>query len=107
MHPSPYSAGVRSTMIPEMNTPPAGFDPARDLPSGFAVFYRPLHDAFALRQRELAERRIQKLAGAEQGSLPAHLPPSPATRNAWRIELPTWCRDQRNQMTGPADDGEL
>jgi malate synthase len=23
------------------------------------------------------------------------------------IALPEWCRDQRNQMTGPADDGEL
>ncbi len=25
----------------------------------------------------------------------------------WRIELPDWCQDQRNQMTGPADDAEL
>jgi malate synthase len=28
-------------------------------------------------------------------------------RNGWRITLPTWCQDQRNQMTGPADDAEL
>ena len=28
-------------------------------------------------------------------------------RNGWRIELPDWCQDQRNQMTGPADDAEL
>ena len=28
-------------------------------------------------------------------------------RSHWRIELPAWCADQRNQMTGPADDVEL
>jgi malate synthase len=28
-------------------------------------------------------------------------------RNGWRITLPDWCQDQRNQMTGPADDAEL
>ena len=25
----------------------------------------------------------------------------PAAQGDWRIELPDWCRDQRNQMTGP------
>jgi len=25
----------------------------------------------------------------------------------WQIELPAWCADQRNQMTGPADDADL
>src|SRR5438128_12672264 len=30
-----------------------------------------------------------------------------AIRNGWKIELPEWCQDQRNQMTGPADDAEL
>jgi malate synthase len=39
--------------------------------------------------------------------LPDYLPPSEATSTAWRIELPPWCADQRNQMTGPADDAEL
>ena len=28
-------------------------------------------------------------------------------RRGWRIQLPEWCQDQRNQMTGPADDAEL
>ena len=27
--------------------------------------------------------------------------------SAWRIELPQWCADQRNQMTGPADEADL
>ena len=26
---------------------------------------------------------------------------------SWTIPLPEWCADQRNQMTGPADDAEL
>jgi malate synthase len=30
-----------------------------------------------------------------------------ATTNSWRVELPAWCADQRNQMTGPADDADL
>ena len=38
---------------------------------------------------------------------PNKLPASAATAEAWRIELPEWCQDQRNQMTGPADDAEL
>jgi malate synthase len=25
----------------------------------------------------------------------------------WTIPLPAWCADQRNQMSGPADDAEL
>src|SRR5439155_3729993 len=29
------------------------------------------------------------------------------TDGDWRIEVPFWCEDQRNQMTGPADDAEL
>src|SRR5215469_8200878 len=27
--------------------------------------------------------------------------------SSWRIALPAWCADQRNQMTGPADDADL
>src|SRR5947199_9937098 len=27
--------------------------------------------------------------------------------SSWHIGLPAWCADQRNQMTGPADDAEL
>src|SRR5437764_1136879 len=32
---------------------------------------------------------------------------SPETTGGWKVELPDWCRDQRNQMTGPADDADL
>src|ERR1051326_6265858 len=36
-----------------------------------------------------------------------YLSSSDATTKDWKIELPDWCTDQRNQMTGPADDAEL
>jgi malate synthase len=90
-----------------MNTAPAGFDPARDLPAGFLEFLLPLHRIFTPRQAALVEKRAAALAAAHQGRLPDYLPPSPATQENWQIDLPAWCQDQRNQMTGPADDAEL
>jgi malate synthase len=92
---------------PRMNSAPPGFNPERDLPSGFWTFYAPLHRAFTRRQQALASARLGKLAAAHHGSLPDHLAPSPATTGDWKIALPSWCQDQRNQMTGPADDAEL
>ena len=90
-----------------MNAAPPGIALDRDLADGFAAFYAPLHERFASEQRRLASARAQRLARAHSGELPTYLPPSPATTAAWRIELPEWCADQRNQMTGPADDAEL
>ncbi len=89
------------------NTTPAGFDPARDLPAGFFEAYRELHRVFSPRQQALAAARARALEAAHQGNLPVHLPPSDATTGDWRITVPAWCADQRNQMTGPADDAEL
>ena len=89
------------------NTAPADFDPWRDLPPGFFDSYLALHQEFTPRQQLLASARRRVLATAHRGVLPDHLPPSEATEGDWRIELPAWCADQRNQMTGPADDGEL
>jgi malate synthase len=94
-------------MQPPMNSPPRGFDPSRDLPAGFMAFYLPLHREFTPRQQVLRARRAEVLAAAHAGRLPDHLPPSAANHDPWRIELPAWCLDQRNQMTGPADDAEL
>ncbi len=98
-------------MLPEsiqsMNTAPAGFDPARDLPKGFLDFLVPLDRTFTPGQRKLIQKRAAALAASHQGQPPDYLSPSPATQGDWRIELPDWCRDQRNQMTGPADDTEL
>jgi len=90
-----------------MNAAPAGFTLQRDLPEGFAAFYLPLHERFTPEQQRLASLRAQKLARSHAGDLPNYLPPSAATQTDWKIELPAWCADQRNQMTGPADDAEL
>ncbi|MCC6652610.1 MAG: malate synthase A [Candidatus Eisenbacteria bacterium] len=91
-----------------MNTAPADFRAERDLPEGFATFYASLHAEFTPRQQQLAAARIARLARAHaEGALPDHRPPSEATTSEWRIEVPAWCADQRNQMTGPADDAEL
>jgi malate synthase len=96
-----------SNRIVAVNSAPPEFDPARDLPAGFLEFLAPLHAALTLRQRALIARRDYALAEAHAGKVPDYLPPSVATTNSWRIELPAWCADQRNQMTGPADDADL
>jgi malate synthase len=90
-----------------MNVAPAGFTLNRDLPAGFAEFYLPLHELFTPEQQRLSHARAVRLARAHAGELPTYLPPSEATTTEWRIALPSWLRDQRNQMTGPADDAEL
>jgi malate synthase len=90
-----------------LNIPPAGFNPERDLPQGFLDFLTPLQRQFARRQADLLQERKRVLAESHQGDKPTHHYPASAVRNGWRVELPDWCRDQRNQMTGPADDAEL
>src|SRR5437899_1435196 len=92
---------------PPVNQAPPEVDPARDLPRGFYDFLLPLHRAFSPRQQELAARRRGVLEAAHQGRLPDYLPASEATTGSWKVSLPGWCQDQRNQMTGPADDAEL
>ena len=92
---------------PGMNTAPAGFDVDRDLPAGFGAFFRPLHERFTPRQRELVEHRRAVLERAHQGMLPTYGHATKARPTDWKIALPDWCADQRNQMTGPADDAEL
>src|SRR5574341_969924 len=92
---------------PRINSAPAAFDARRQLPGGFFEFLQPLHREITPRQQALVERRAAALAAAHRGRLPQFLPPSEATTGDWRIELPAWCADQRNQMTGPADEAEL
>src|SRR5881628_2588025 len=88
------------------NYAPAGAS-ERELPTGFLRFFIPLHSKFAERHRALVLARRTALEESLRGNKPTHLPPSAATRDDWRVELPAWCEDQRNQMTGPADDAEL
>ncbi len=90
-----------------MNAAPAGFTAERDLPAGFDTFYRPLHERFTPRAHDLAAHRQLLLERAQQGVLPTYLHAAKNRPTDWRIALPDWCADQRNQMTGPADDAEL
>jgi len=90
-----------------INSAPAGFNLQRDLPKGFLEFLETLHRHFTPRQQHIIRSRKRVLDEAHAGKLPHHLPPSHATESDWKIELPEWCTDQRNQMTGPADDAEL
>src|SRR5882724_4950887 len=96
-----------SDRLMPVNAAPSGFNAAHDLPAGFLEFLSPLHAALTLRQRAFVARREAALQEAHGGKQPNFLPPSVSTMLAWQIELPEWCFDQRNQMTGPADDAEL
>src|ERR1043165_1269362 len=89
------------------NTAPPEFNVETDLPAGFGEFLRRLHQELTPRQQSLARQRREVLAAAHNGHKPNYLPPSEATTTTWTIPLPDWCADQRNQMTGPADDAEL
>lgn len=103
-------AGLRRNLpetIQPMNVVPPEFDSGRDLPKGFLDFLCPLDQMLTCRQQEFVRQRAAALKAAHEGQLPTYLPPSDGTVKPWRIELPEWCQDQRNQMTGPADDAEL
>ena len=108
LKPNPATASLPfANRVVCVNAAPEEFDLASGLPGGFLEFLAPLHAALTLRQRALVARRERALGEAHAGKLPNYLPPSVATTNSWRIELPVWCADQRNQMTGPADEAEL
>ena len=107
MTPTATATTETGVLLNPVNHTPPGFDPARDLPDGFMDFFLPLHRTFTPRQQELALQRVEVLQRALEGDKPTHRFPSDTVRNGWRIPLPEWCRDQRNQMTGPADDAEL
>lgn len=91
----------------EFNTAPAGFNPETELPPGFLTFMLSLNARLSERQKSLVRQRAEVLSLSHQGQKPNYLPPAKATTEDWQIELPAWCADQRNQMTGPADDAEL
>src|SRR5437879_7291628 len=90
LEPLPFA----NRMVP-VNSAPADFDAARDLPEGFLDFLAPIHAALTLRQRALVARRDFALAEAHAGKVPDYLPPSVATTNSWRIELPARSEERR------------
>jgi malate synthase len=90
-----------------MNYAPPDLNPEKDLPKGFVDFLLPLHKQFTPWQQRLIAKRAEVLQASHRGQPPDYRPPSEATTSTWHIEVPEWCADQRNQMTGPADDAEL
>src|SRR5450755_2870584 len=100
------SMATQSPLMP-VNIAPSRSNAAKHLPRGFVEFLTKLHAALTPRQRTLISQRDAALRASHAGKLPNYLPASRATTQAWRVELPAWCADQRNQMTGPADDADL
>jgi malate synthase len=102
-----FEGEEKITSIARMNYAPRNFNPVLELPKGFIDFLLPLHKVFTPRQQALVAERVEALTQAHEGLLPGYRAASEATTGYWMIELPEWVRDQRNQMTGPADDAEL
>ncbi len=92
---------------PRINCAPPDFDITKDLPAGFAKFFADLHREFTPRQQDLVRKRNEVLRESHKENLPDYGERDEKACGSWRIELPEWCADQRNQMTGPADDAEL
>jgi malate synthase len=90
-----------------INTPPSDFKPDTGLPAEFIDFILPLHRELTPRQQGLVARRGEVLAASQRGAKPDYLEASSIAESDWLVDLPGWCADQRNQMTGPADDAEL
>jgi malate synthase len=98
---------IENATAQSMNYAPANLNPHKDLPEGFLDFLLPLHKQFTPWQQKIIAKRADVLRASHKGHPPDYLPSSEATTSDWRIEVPQWCADQRNQMTGPADDAEL
>jgi len=96
-------SSIRSQYGTRFNTAP----PNCDLPEGLLEFLLSLHRELTPRQQSLIRKRVAVLTSAYQGQKPNYFPASEATTTDWTIPLPECCADQRNQMTGPADDAEL
>jgi hypothetical protein len=107
MTPTATASPESGVLTNRINSAPPQFDPSRDLHAGFMDFFLPLHRRFTPRQQELARKRTEVLQRSLEGDKPTHRFPSDTVRNGWRIQLPEWCQDQRNQMTGPARPAQL
>lgn len=90
-----------------INHTPIGFNAEKEFSPRFYKLLFELHREFTPRQQALAQKRAEVLEKSLNGNLPNYLPKSEATESDWKIELPEYIKDQRNQMTGPADDAEL
>ncbi len=90
-----------------INHAPPNFDGITDTPQGFYEFLEPLHREFTPIQQKFAKTRKDALTASLNGNLPNYHNDSAAAEDGWKITLPKYIEDQRNQLTGPADDAEL
>src|SRR5262249_50530025 len=102
-----FEGEEKMTSVARMNCAPRTFNPALELPKGFMDFLLPLNKASPPGPRALGADGAEGPGRPHNGRLPGHRESSEATTGAWMIDLPEWAQDQRNQMTGPADDAEL
>jgi hypothetical protein len=90
-----------------VNQAPPNFDPKKEFSPKLFGLLSELHPEFTPRQQNLVRKRREVLERSLKGDKPGYLLDSPATIGSWKIELPEYIEDQRNQMTGPADDAEF
>jgi malate synthase len=76
------------------------------LDNGFYKFFQKLNIRFTPWQKRLKNLRNDRLAHAYRGVLPQFVN-DPLVTTKHKVDLPDWLKDQRNQMTGPADNNEL
>ena len=91
---------------PPLKAPALAPDAQAVCPPGFESLLRYLHDTFEPRRQALLAERHDVLARVHAGQLPAFRRGSEAWHDG-RIDLPDFADDQRNQMTGPADEAKL
>ncbi|MBI4377172.1 MAG: isocitrate lyase/phosphoenolpyruvate mutase family protein [Elusimicrobia bacterium] len=91
----------------QSNAAPVPVAKTEELPQGIADFFRALHNEFEPRRRLLLAARERVLRLAHQGAMPDYPADSEAVSGDWKIQLPEWARDQRNQITGPADNAKI
>jgi malate synthase len=80
--------------------------PQARLAPEFLTFYMELHEQYTLWAQQLNEKRFYNTTNARIGTYKPNYNHK-ITEENWSIKLPEWCQDQRNQMTGPADNAEL
>lgn len=77
-----------------------------------------LQEKYSSWQQILIKKRQDRLQKALKENYAGEFPARPKfgestavppnfSKLEWRVELPSWCQDQRNQMTGPADNLDL
>jgi len=90
-----------------------------DLSKEFLEFFMPYHERFSKWQQTIAKKRIERTTYSFENddkvgypesyeSWPKELQPRQILHNSeFKVDFPEWCKDQRNQMTGPLDDAAL